>query len=469
MKICNNCGNQIDDSTKFCTYCGAACPETGDNAGNTVNSNQGTEATGYPNQGYANPGYPPQGYANQGYANSGYPAQGYANPGYPAQGYANPGYPPQGYPNQGYTNPPAQKVKKPRKPLDKKTITIIAIACGVVILGLAAYFIFFGGRLTKGKAKRIANEYIEAIEDKDVMEIIDNTVPKGLIKDVLKDMSRDYDEDLDYDDMMDELDYMLEYELEDELGFALDDLDIEFSNLKIGDITRFDLEKYIGKMEKQIEKMTGEKLDLIGQIEEGTDGEMTVKEMEEELAELLADYDIDIKDIYIVDCSFEVEIGFDGEDLEFDSDDIFSDHLIMYKYDGEWYVIPSAVVEGAVAPALIRYIEKSAMANDVSSAKTIKTAVETALTNERAYEEMTCEHNDEMIYVTESGLEVLSPEIVDEIMNNLDGKIPEIKYTDNGAEKFAFSVSSGGSVRVYTVDDSGYYWELAPDMDWEYQ
>lgn len=468
MKICNNCGNQIDDSTKFCTYCGAACSEIGGNAENTVNANQGTETTGYPPQGYVNPGYPPQGYENQGYVNPGYPSQGYANQGYtnpgaPAQGYANPGYPPQGYQNQGYANPPAQKVKKPRKPLDKKTITIIAIACGVVILGLAAYFIFFGGKLTKGKAKKVANEYIETIEDKDVMELIDKTVPKALVKDVLKDISREYDEDLDYDDLMEELEDELDY-YEDEL----DEIDIKFSDLKIGDVTRFDLKKYIGKMEKQIEKMTGEKLDLLGEIEESTDGELTLKEIEEKLEELLDDYGLDIKDIYIVDCSFEVKVEFDGEELEFDSDEIFSDHLIMYKYEGEWYVVPSAVIEGTVAPAFIRYMDKSAKANDISSARTIKTAVETTMTSERAYEEMTCEHNDEMIYVTQSGLGVLSPEIADDIMSNLGGKIPEVKYTDNGAESFAFTVSSGGIIRVYTVDDSGDYWELTPELDWEY-
>ena len=468
MKICNNCGNQIDDSIKFCTYCGAACSEIGGNAENTVNANQGTETTGYPPQGYVNPGYPPQGYENQGYVNPGYPSQGYANQGYtnpgaPAQGYANPGYPPQGYQNQGYANPPMQKVKKPRKPLDKKTITIIAIACGVVILGLAAYFIFFGGKLTKGKAKKVANEYIETIEDKDVMELIDKTVPKALVKDVLKDISREYDEDLDYDDLMEELEDGLDY-YEDEL----DEVDIKFSDLKIGDVTRFDLKKYIGKMEKQIEKMTGEKLDLLGEIEESTDGELTLKEIEEKLEELLDDYGLDIKDIYIVDCSFEVKVEFDGEELEFDSDEIFSDHLIMYKYEGEWYVVPSAVIEGTVAPAFIRYMDKSAKANDISSAKTIRTAVEITMTSERAYEEMTCEHNDEMIYVTQSGLGVLSPEIADDIMSNLGGKIPEVKYTDNGAESFAFTVSSGGIIRVYTVDDSGDYWELTPELDWEY-
>ena len=44
-----------------------------------------------------------------------------------------------------------------------------------------------------------------------------------------------------------------------------------------------------------------------------------------------------------------------------------------------------AILAGAIAPALIRYIDKSRKSNDVSSAKTIKTAIETALGNEDVY------------------------------------------------------------------------------------
>jgi type IV pilus assembly protein PilA len=47
-----------------------------------------------------------------------------------------------------------------------------------------------------------------------------------------------------------------------------------------------------------------------------------------------------------------------------------------------------AILAGAIAPALIKYIDKSRKSNDVSSAKTIKTAIETALGNESAYEEI---------------------------------------------------------------------------------
>lgn len=48
-----------------------------------------------------------------------------------------------------------------------------------------------------------------------------------------------------------------------------------------------------------------------------------------------------------------------------------------------------AILAGAIAPALIRYIDKSRKSNDVTAAKTIKTAVETALGNEDIYAYLT--------------------------------------------------------------------------------
>ena len=48
-----------------------------------------------------------------------------------------------------------------------------------------------------------------------------------------------------------------------------------------------------------------------------------------------------------------------------------------------------AILAGAIAPALIRYIDKSRRSNDVSACKTIDTAVSTALGNEKIYELLT--------------------------------------------------------------------------------
>lgn len=47
-----------------------------------------------------------------------------------------------------------------------------------------------------------------------------------------------------------------------------------------------------------------------------------------------------------------------------------------------------AILAGALAPALIKYINKSRLSTDVSNAQTIATAVNTAISNETAYDEV---------------------------------------------------------------------------------
>ncbi|MDE6434248.1 MAG: type II secretion system GspH family protein [Lachnospiraceae bacterium] len=46
-----------------------------------------------------------------------------------------------------------------------------------------------------------------------------------------------------------------------------------------------------------------------------------------------------------------------------------------------------AILAGALAPALIKYINKSRISTDIQTANTIATAVQTALANETAYDE----------------------------------------------------------------------------------
>ena len=58
-----------------------------------------------------------------------------------------------------------------------------------------------------------------------------------------------------------------------------------------------------------------------------------------------------------------------------------------------------AILAGAIAPALIRYIDKSRKSNDVSACKTIKTAIETAMSNEDANSALT-PNDDNPVVVT---------------------------------------------------------------------
>lgn len=146
-----------------------------------------------------------------------------------------------------------------------------------------------------------------------------------------------------------------------------------------------------------------------------------------------------------------------------------------------------AILAGAIAPALIRYIDKSRKSNDVSSAKTIKTAVETALGNETVYEYLTAAESNGFCYIyitpgeptTSSELEDLECiEIVgasseaeingkpsedikkiaeNEIATNIGEKTPKLKYrknakdtsSDNIPTEFVAVVSKKGTVYVF--------------------
>lgn len=117
-----------------------------------------------------------------------------------------------------------------------------------------------------------------------------------------------------------------------------------------------------------------------------------------------------------------------------------------------------AILAGAIAPALIRYIDKSRKSNDVSSCKTIKTAVETAIGNEDIYEYLvSCSDGTTVIEITpnvntlsvtaianegggikitgissdkvsKTNLDIDGNDVVAEIGTNIGEKTPKVKY-----------------------------------------
>lgn len=156
-----------------------------------------------------------------------------------------------------------------------------------------------------------------------------------------------------------------------------------------------------------------------------------------------------------------------------------------------------AILAGAIAPALIKYIDKSRKSNDVSSAKTIKTAVETALGTESVYEYLTGGSGDySYVYVipgeeTSSGnpgakaVKIgwgdgsaptdkingkdpadIEKVAVEQIAANIGEKTPKLKYRKNAGdekssatpEEFVAVISKKGTVYVYisVVADQGF-------------
>lgn len=178
-----------------------------------------------------------------------------------------------------------------------------------------------------------------------------------------------------------------------------------------------------------------------------------------------------------------------------------------------------AILAGAIAPALIRYIDKSRKSNDVSSAKTIKTAIETAMSNEATYELLTEPGStasgvstgnvadDAAATISATGEiqikaggtsanatgdvtithNVASPgttQVADaqkEIGKNIGENFPKIKYKKDAKDAagdgtfvagsacdFYAYISEGGSV-VVGIGDGTKFYQLAPEVSKYYQ
>ncbi len=159
------------------------------------------------------------------------------------------------------------------------------------------------------------------------------------------------------------------------------------------------------------------------------------------------------------------------------------------------------ILAGAIAPALIRYIDKSRQSNDISAAKTIKTAVETALSYERTFELLTTGSSTTTTdtdgksisyagyigitpnhYATSgnSGITIHQASgadtdaaglqnTEDEIIDNLGDKTPRVKYkrAANGSTSpntYYVFVSTKGSIVVGIGEGvgSGEFYQLSP-------
>ena len=175
-----------------------------------------------------------------------------------------------------------------------------------------------------------------------------------------------------------------------------------------------------------------------------------------------------------------------------------------------------AILAGAIAPALIRYIDKARKSDDVSSAKTIKTAVETAMSNEDTYELLTTGSTGSKSFVdggsvvasatieiepgkdlTASGsgsvanititatgnkcdttkVATITSDAQKEIGANIGEKSPKLKYKkaagkndghSSTPDKYTVFVTEGGSVTACVQAGTDFY-QLAPEVSKYYQ
>jgi type IV pilus assembly protein PilA len=130
-----------------------------------------------------------------------------------------------------------------------------------------------------------------------------------------------------------------------------------------------------------------------------------------------------------------------------------------------------AILAAAIAPALIRYIDKSRKADDVAAAETVNTAVNAALANEDAYSEVSGKMGAGTkatgVISANAGSAFAGTgctTFVREVNENIGGTAPKIKYTKDSNTNWTVSLQSNGKAVVYKNNA-----ELQPDIDPSYK
>lgn len=107
-----------------------------------------------------------------------------------------------------------------------------------------------------------------------------------------------------------------------------------------------------------------------------------------------------------------------------------------------------AILAGALAPALIKYINKSRRSADISNGDTIRTAIQTALSNEDAINGFT----DVTTKDTISNIISKNKSFGDELSEILGSTTLKSKYFSKGSEFSATIEVSANKVVVYAGD-----------------
>jgi len=135
-----------------------------------------------------------------------------------------------------------------------------------------------------------------------------------------------------------------------------------------------------------------------------------------------------------------------------------------------------AILAAAIAPALIRYIDKSRKADDLAAAETINTAVSAALANEDAYSQV-AQHMDNTPLGTCSAVSDNSSfstatygTFFAEVNSSMGGTAPKIKYTKESASTWSVGVNTNGKPVVWLgTSTAATKWELQPTIDPSYK
>jgi type IV pilus assembly protein PilA len=139
-----------------------------------------------------------------------------------------------------------------------------------------------------------------------------------------------------------------------------------------------------------------------------------------------------------------------------------------------------AILAAAIAPALIRYIDKSRRADDVAAAETLNTGAQAALANEDIYDEVqgafptAANRSTAIVSAAANGTGTFSAsgssyaKFSAELNSSSGGNAPKVKYKKNGADSWKVGFNSAGKPVVW-IHTTGGDLELQPDIDASYK
>ena len=132
-----------------------------------------------------------------------------------------------------------------------------------------------------------------------------------------------------------------------------------------------------------------------------------------------------------------------------------------------------AILAAAIAPALIRYIDKSRRADDVTAAGTVLTGVQTAMADEDCYSEIQAGTGKRCIVSVKAGSKTsfsvsATPNLATEMKSTLASGVP-MKYTKDKAAYFNVFID-GETLEVYIAKQAGGSdWQIQPSTDKKYK
>ena len=136
-----------------------------------------------------------------------------------------------------------------------------------------------------------------------------------------------------------------------------------------------------------------------------------------------------------------------------------------------------AILAAAIAPALIRYIDKSRKADDLTAGGTINSAVSAALANEDAYDNIQALSGNNIVAVVSKNYincpAAGTAEFSEELSNNLDQRVSP-KYKKDGQACFIVYLDTARKITVYIGDgatDNGHQedWQMQPSIGKDYK